>query len=167
MKTLKDRLGQAKILIMDVDGTLTDGRLYYGLDGEAMKAFHVRDGYRLAQCPGRGIATAIITGRRSAIVEQRAKELHISEVFQGAGEKLPVLQELLARRGLTAEDAVYIGDDLNDLACIRFCGVGACPADAEEAVRQEADYICHAKGGEGAVRELLELMFRAAGKEKL
>ena len=130
MKHCMERFAKIRLVAMDVDGTLTDGKIYVGPQGEVMKAFHVRDGYRLAQCPQRGIITAIITGRASEIVTYRSRELHISEVYQGVGDKRPVLDELMERYQCAPEEVLYIGDDCNDLTCMEVCGISACPSDA-------------------------------------
>lgn len=161
MKNDRQRFQRIRLVAMDVDGTLTDGKIYMGPQGELMKAFHVRDGYRLAQCQRHGIITAIITGRGSEIVARRSQELHISEVYQGVTDKRPALEALAERYGCTPEEVLYIGDDCNDLACMAFSGISACPADADARVRRQADYVCAAKGGEGAVREVLDLLFEA------
>lgn len=146
-----------KLLIMDVDGTLTDGRIYMGAEGELMKAFDVKDGYAIAHIlPQLGITPVIITGRSSAIVEQRARELKITELHQGVADKRAKLEEVLEQHGVTAEEAAYIGDDLNDLDCIRLCGLSACPADAVDEVAEAVDYVCKRDGGRGAVREFVD-----------
>ena len=141
---------------MDVDGTLTDGRIYIGAQGEVMKAFDVRDGYAIANIlPQLGITPVIITGRSSAIVEQRAKELKITELHQGVSDKLTKLKEVAAKFGASADEVAYIGDDLNDLDCIQYCGMTACPADAIPKVLDAVDYTCKLDGGRGAVREFI------------
>lgn len=146
-----------KLLVMDVDGTLTDGRIYVGAQGEIMKAFDVRDGYAIAHIlPEHGIVPVIITGRSSEIVSNRAKELGITELHQGVSDKLKMLQEIAAKYDVSAEEIAYIGDDLNDLPCIRYCGVTACPADAVSQVLEQVDYVCKHDGGRGAVREYVE-----------
>lgn len=148
-----------KLLIMDVDGTLTDGRIYVDAQGEVMKAFDVRDGYAIAHVlPVHGIVSVIITGRSSAIVAQRAKELKITELYQGVSDKLAKLQEVAAKYGAAPDEIAYIGDDLNDLPCIRYCGVTACPADAVPSVLEAVSYICQHSGGRGAVREFIDRM---------
>lgn len=146
-----------KLLVMDVDGTLTDGHIYIGSGGEMMKAFHVKDGYAVTHLlPERGIVPVIITGRSSDIVEERCRELNITELHQGVSDKLAKLKELIRKYGVSANETAYIGDDLNDLECIRFCGFTGCPADAVPEIREAVDYICRQKGGSGAVREFAE-----------
>lgn len=148
-----------KMLVMDVDGTLTDGCIYVGAEGEMMKAFHVQDGYAIAHIlPELGIIPVIITGRRSAIVERRAAELKIVHLHQGVSDKLAKLQDVAAELGFLPQEIAYVGDDLNDLDCIRYCGCAACPADAVPEVKAAADYVCTHNGGRGAVREFIDLL---------
>lgn len=145
-----------KLLVMDVDGTLTDGKIYMGENGEVMKAFNVKDGYAIAHMlPEMEIIPVIITGRKSKIVENRAKELGIIELYQGVGDKLAQLKKVAEKYNAAPEEIAYIGDDLNDLACIEYCGLTACPADAVEEVKQKVTYVCNKNGGEGAVREFI------------
>ena len=146
-----------QMLVMDVDGTLTDGHIYIGAEGEMMKAFHVQDGYAIAHIlPEKKIVPVIITGRSSKIVERRAAELKISHLHQGITDKLSKLKEVAAALGISAEEIAYIGDDVNDLDCIRYCGLTACPADAVPVVRKAVDYVCERNGGSGAVREFID-----------
>lgn len=148
-----------KLLVMDVDGTLTDGRIYIDTQGEAMKAFDVKDGYAIAHIlPAVGVIPVIITGRNSQIVEQRAEELKIRELYQGISDKLVQLKQIAAKYKVQPEEIAYIGDDLNDLECIRYCGMTACPQDAVDEVKQEVDYICGHAGGRGAVREFVSII---------
>lgn len=145
-----------KLFVMDVDGTLTDSKIYMGENGEMMKAFNVKDGYAIAHMlPEMGIIPVIITGRKSKIVENRAKELGIIEFYQGVGDKLTQLKMVAEKYNAAPEEIAYIGDDLNDLACIEYCGLTACPADAVEKVKQKVTYVCNKNGGEGAVREFI------------
>lgn len=146
-----------KLLIMDVDGTLTDGRIYIGANGEVMKAFDVKDGYAIYHMlPAHNVIPVIITGRSSEIVQARARELKIAELHQGISDKLSKLKDVAAKYQASPEEIAYIGDDLNDLDCIRYCGCTACPADAIDEVLQEVGYICQHSGGRGAVREFVE-----------
>ena len=148
-----------KLFVMDVDGTLTDGKIYVGADGEMMKAFNVKDGYALIRCEEYGIRTAIITGKSSQIVENRAKTLKINDVFQGVKDKITVLENLVSKYGYEWSEVAYIGDDENDLECMKKCGYSACPFDSVKTVIETADYVCSHKGGEGAVREILDKIF--------
>ena len=146
-----------KLLVMDVDGTLTDGKIYMGENGEVMKAFNVKDGYAIAHMlPEMGIIPVIITGRKSKIVENRAKELGITELYQGVGDKLAVLKNVAEKYNVSPDEIAYIGDDINDLDCIEYCGVTACPADAVEEVKRIATYVCKKNGRDGAVREYID-----------
>lgn len=148
-----------KLLIMDVDGTLTDGKIYMAPSGEAMKAFNIKDGYAIAHMlPKMRVVPVIITGRRSRIVENRAKELGISELHQGVSDKLGKLKEIAEKYSVASYEIAYIGDDLNDLDCLQYCGFTGCPADAVEEVKQTADYVTRANAGSGAVREFIELI---------
>lgn len=145
-----------KMLVMDVDGTLTDGKIYYGNDGELFKTFDVRDGYRLVKCEEYGIITAIITGKTSKIVEGRARDLKIKEVHQGVSNKIEVLKTLIEKYNLDKSQVAYIGDDVNDIECMQYCGFSACPADAIDEVKNTVYYVCKNIGGHGAVRELID-----------
>lgn len=147
-----------KMLVMDVDGTLTDGRIYIGNDGEVFKAFDVKDGYAIANLHKVGILPVIITGRKSDIVQQRAKELKILEVHQGEEDKVIRLREIAKRKGILLEEVAYIGDDLNDLSCMEVCGISACPRDAVDEILNKVDYVCKNDGGRGAVREFIEFI---------
>ena len=150
-----------RMLIMDVDGTLTDGKIYIGPSGEIMKAFDIKDGYAIAHMlPEMGIMPVIITGRQSAIVENRAKELGIKEIRQGTSDKLGTLKEIAQKYDVSPDEIAYIGDDLNDLDCIEYVGFAACPADAADAVKREVDYVCKHPGGQGALREMAERLQR-------
>lgn len=144
------------MLVMDVDGTLTDGRIYIGINGEIMKAFDVKDGYAIAQLRKYGIEPVIITGRKSAIVQERAKELKITELYQGVEDKLQKLKSIASTFNLKANEIAYIGDDLNDLQCMKYCGLTACPNDAMSQVKDMVDYVCNNLGGRGAVREFID-----------
>lgn len=146
-----------KLLVMDVDGTLTDGKINMGPDGELYKAFSVKDGYAINEMlPAADIVPAIITGRTSSIVANRAKELHITEVHQGQHDKLGTLFMLMEKYGCTRENVAYIGDDILDIVCMKECGVVGCPADSCRQVLELADYIAPHRGGDGAVRDFIE-----------
>lgn len=146
-----------KMLVMDVDGTLTDGCIYMGPQGEAMKAFNCQDGYAIAQTlPKLGITPVIITGRNSQITANRASELKIRQLHQGVQDKLPLLQQIARELGAAREEVAYIGDDLNDMECLRWCGLTGCPADAVPEVRTAVDFVSSRCGGRGAVREFVD-----------
>lgn len=142
---------------MDVDGTLTDGKINMGPEGELFKSFNIRDGYGINEIlPAHGIVPAIITGRSSKIVENRAKELHVEELYQGRHDKLDTLKELMQKYDCQKENVAYIGDDILDIVCMKECGIIGCPSDACQQVKDIAQYICTNKGGDGAVREFIE-----------
>ncbi len=146
-----------KMLVMDVDGTLTDGKIYFGADGEMFKAFNVKDGYAIAHIlPQYGIVPVIITGRSSTIVAQRAKDLKINELYQGISDKLTQLKEIAEQKAISLDEIAYIGDDINDLECIENCGFSGCPSDALTPVLSKVNYICKNIGGNGAVREFID-----------
>ncbi|HHW11597.1 MAG TPA: HAD-IIIA family hydrolase [Firmicutes bacterium] len=146
------------MLIMDVDGTLTDGKIYIGPQGEVFKAFNTKDGLGIKLLMDKGIIPVIITGRNSQIVLKRAEELGIEEIYQGVEDKLDIYRLLLEKYKLDPEEVAFIGDDLNDLPLLKMVGLSFCVADAVEAVREKVDYVTRLKGGEGAVREVIDLI---------
>ena len=152
-----------RLLVLDVDGVLTDGRIT--LDGRHAepKTFHVRDGLAIRQWIARGGRVAVVTGRRSPAVLQRAEELGIDPVVQGAGDKAAALARVLAETGIDAAHAAAMGDDLPDLPLLRGVGLPLAPADAVDEVRAAAAYVTAARGGHGAVREAIEHLMRASG----
>lgn len=145
-----------KLLVMDVDGTLTDGKIYMSADGELMKAFNIKDGYAIAHLENKQIVPVIITGRSSEILVRRCRELGIVELYQGIEDKTAKLLSICKKFQVEASNVAYIGDDLNDLECMKICGYSAAPADAAKEVLASVDYICKHRGGEGAVREFIE-----------
>ncbi len=155
--------GTVQVLALDVDGVLTDGSIYYGNNGEELKAFNIKDGLGIKLLQDAGIQVAIITGRQSEIVARRAAELGISRVIQGREDKLTALNELADQLGIKLSDCAYMGDDLPDLAAIRAAGLGLTVADASAAVAASADWQSSAAGGRGAVREACEMILHARG----
>lgn len=147
-----------KMLILDVDGTLTDGKIYIGSQGELMKAFNVKDGLGIVKLQTYDIVPVIITGRVSGIVEQRAKELGITEIHQGIKDKVEILRQIAERYHYDWKELAYIGDDENDIEAMKLCGLTGCPADAADAVIAMVDYVCKRNGGEGAVREFIDYL---------
>ena len=147
-----------KVLVMDVDGTLTDGKIHISDEGEVFKSFNVKDGYGIANLYKIDILPVIITGRKSKIVEYRAKELNIKEIYQGVHNKVDKLKYICEKYKISLKEVAYIGDDINDLECMKICGISACPNDAAEEVLDSVDYICEKKGGEGAVREFINFI---------
>ena len=153
-----------KLLVLDVDGVLTDGRLYFGPGGEQLKAFHVRDGAGIKMLLGAGLECAFLTGREGAIASARAAELGVRHVVGGAGDKGAALRRLAQSLGLALSQIGYVGDDLPDLPAMRDCGWTACPADAAAEVRGAADFVAAAAGGCGAVREIVERLLKEQGR---
>ena len=141
---------------MDVDGTLTDGKIYMSAEGEMMKAFNIKDGYAIAHLGEKHIVPVIITGRSSKILVKRCQELGIEELYQGIEDKVAKLLAICKKYQIEPNNVAYIGDDLNDLECMKICGYSAAPADAAKEVLASVDYICKHRGGEGAVREFIE-----------
>jgi len=154
-----------KMLVLDVDGTLTDGKIYIGSQGELMKAFNVKDGLGIVKASSQHIVPVIITGRESGIVEQRAKELGITEVHQGIKDKVTILRVIADRYKYDLKELAYIGDDENDIESMKLCGLVGCPADAADSVVEIADFVCKRNGGEGAVREFIEYLLLVNNKE--
>lgn len=156
-----------KLLIFDVDGTLTDGKIYMSSSGELFKAFDIKDGYGIStMLPEAGISPVIMTGRESKIVENRCRELGVKHCYMGVRDKGAKIRELAEEHGLQTDERGiypeigYMGDDLIDLPAMGICGVAGCPADAVEEVKAAADYICQQKGGDGACREFIEWVIR-------
>jgi YrbI family 3-deoxy-D-manno-octulosonate 8-phosphate phosphatase len=161
---LQAKLGKVRMLAMDVDGVLTDAGMYYSESGDELKKFNTRDGMGIKLLQAAGFVTAFITKEKTAIVERRGQKLAVPEVHQGIDEKLTDLTRLARKYGLTPEQVAYIGDDVNDLEALRAVGFSAAPADAMPVVLQAVHYVCTKKGGEGAVRELADLLLAARGK---
>lgn len=154
-------MNKIKYLIMDVDGTLTDGKIYMGNDGEALKAFNIKDGLGIHDIlPEVGIIPIIFTGRNSKILENRCKEVGILHLYQGVSDKTTMLEKFIKEQGGNPWEFAYAGDDLNDLSCMerikRNGGLVGVPADACNQVKNIADFISTKKGGDGAVREFIE-----------
>ena len=156
-------LARIRLLVLDVDGVLTDGRLFYGPKGELLKAFHVRDGYGIKKVAESGITVAIISGRKSEAVARRAKELGIRHVTQGANDKLAALRKLAKARGVSLEECACVGDDTPDAPILAAAGVGIAVADAHDDALSVADLITTRSGGQGAVREVCDWLIAARG----
>ena len=161
---LQERAAKVKLVVFDVDGVLTDGGLYYGPQGEAMKRFDVKDGHSIVLARLTGLPSAILTARTSDIVATRGAELKMAKVYQGKKDKGPALEELCAELELQPADVAYMGDDLNDLAPMALVGLSACPADASPEVQQAVHFVSQFPGGFGAARELIELVLKATGR---
>jgi 3-deoxy-D-manno-octulosonate 8-phosphate phosphatase (KDO 8-P phosphatase) len=162
--TLARKAAQVRLLALDVDGVLTDGRLYFGARGESLKAFDVRDGLGIRLLLDAGIEVAIITGRSSPIVAARARELGIARVLQGQRDKHAALQRLLRAARVSAGACAYMGDDWPDLPVLAAVGLATTVADAPDEVKRCAHWIAPSPGGRGAVRELAMLLLRAQGR---
>jgi len=151
-----------KLLVLDVDGVMSDGKVTYTSDGTELKSFNIKDGLGIKRVQRAGIQTAIITGRASPMVERRASELGIHHLIQGREDKLAALEELIRSLEIDLQSVAYMGDDLPDLDAIVGVGLGSCPADAAPAVRAKADWIASLNGGEGCVRELCDYLLDGA-----
>jgi 3-deoxy-D-manno-octulosonate 8-phosphate phosphatase (KDO 8-P phosphatase) len=153
-----------RLMIFDVDGVLTDGSLIYGAAGEELKVFSAHDGHGLKMLAASGVACALLSGRKSAAVAQRAAELGIEQLLQGIDHKLPAFEELLKKRNLKAHDAGYMGDELVDLPVLTRCRFACAPGEAPAEVRRRVHYVAQAAAGRGAAREVCELVMRAQEK---
>jgi 3-deoxy-D-manno-octulosonate 8-phosphate phosphatase (KDO 8-P phosphatase) len=162
--TVRERAERVRLAVFDVDGVLTDGRLWYAEDGRELKSFHVRDGLGLKRLLANGIEVAIITARISHLVTERTAELGIAHVYQGQDDKLACLEQLLHALKLEPAQAAYTGDDLPDLAPMRRAGLAVAVADAHVWVRQQAHWRTLLPGGAGAVREVCDLLLAVQGK---
>jgi 3-deoxy-D-manno-octulosonate 8-phosphate phosphatase (KDO 8-P phosphatase) len=155
------KMAQIKLLACDVDGVFSDGRIYMGQQGEELKAFHTRDGYGIKALQQIGIQVAVITGRRSNMVQQRMASLGVKHIIQGCEDKQPALQHLQQQLGMSAEQTAAIGDDMPDLGLFGQSIINVCVADGHPIVAQQAHYITLTAGGHGAVRELCDLILLA------
>ena len=164
MSDLVERAKNIKLLILDCDGVLTDGRILMTAEGDEMKTFDVRDGHGLVMFHRAGLRSAIISGRKSAVVQRRAKELGIAHVYEMAWVKLEPYQEILEAEGLEDRQVCYVGDDVVDIPLLRRAGLAVAVADAVAEVKAHSHYVTSAQGGRGAVREIIELILKAQGK---
>ncbi len=158
------KAAKIKLIVLDNDGVFTDGRVYISNLGSESKAFDIRDGFGVVMARKLGIQFAIITGLLTPIVEYRAKQLGIDELRQGFTNKLDQMKEIIAKFGLDPQQVAYMGDDLFDLPVMRYVGLGAAPADAYLLVKEGADWVSEYAGGQGAVRELIDLIIQARGE---
>jgi 3-deoxy-D-manno-octulosonate 8-phosphate phosphatase (KDO 8-P phosphatase) len=160
---MRERLRRIRLLLLDVDGVLTDGRIIYDARGIETKAFDVKDGHGLKLLQRSGIQVGIITGRSSDVVNVRARELGIDIVYQGAKDKLLPFEEILQNLQLAADEVAYMGDDLPDLPVLRRVGWAAAPADAVGEIKPYVHYVTSRPGGRGAVREVCDLLLQEGG----
>tara|TARA_R110001583_G_scaffold43107_6_gene137071 strand:- start:7785 stop:8378 length:594 start_codon:yes stop_codon:yes gene_type:complete len=157
------RAKKIKLLVCDVDGVFSDGRIYLGNDAEELKAFHTKDGFGIKALGNSGVDVAIITGRRSVIVANRMSALNVKYIVQGQEDKLPALIHLAKQLNLTPDEIAYIGDDIPDLACVLHVGLGVAVSDAHPSLVAKADYTTFIRGGFGAVREVCDLIMQCQG----
>jgi 3-deoxy-D-manno-octulosonate 8-phosphate phosphatase (KDO 8-P phosphatase) len=161
---LREKAAKIKLLILDVDGVMTDGTLWMDDQGQEQKRFNIKDGFGLRCLMNNGIDVAIITGRKSGAVAHRAGELGIREVYQKVTDKRVPFYEILSRKGLTAQQVCYIGDDLPDLPLLEKVGLSITVADAVDEVKNRVDFVTDHQGGHGALREICELILKARDK---
>lgn len=159
--SLQARLAALKLVIFDVDGVMTDGKLYLGPDGAEWRSTHVRDGLGLKNLSQAGLVTAVISGRAAGGLARRLQDLGVSHRYFGQDHKMPLFEELIAQLNLVPEQAAMVGDDTPDLPLLQACGLGFCPADAHSQVRAVADWIAPSNGGQGAVRDIADLILSA------
>lgn len=157
-RNLFERAAAIRLVVLDVDGVLTDSKIVYNSEGEEIKAFNIKDGLGISLGVRSGLQFGIITARESAMVNRRAKELGIAHVIQNTRTKLPALEALMAELGLESEQVAYVGDDLPDLPCLERVGLSACPADAAREVKARARLVSNYPAGQGAVREIIEFI---------
>jgi len=157
-KQIADKLKKIKMLLLDVDGVLTDGSIIYTSNGTELKVFNVHDGYGITKAIASGIRVGIITGRQSEVVERRAKELGIVDLYQGSVDKMTPYEEIKKVHNLRDEEVAYIGDDMFDIPLLSKVGFSAAPSSARREVKRVVDYITKASGGNGAVREVIDLI---------
>ena len=163
-KSISSAAKKIKLLLLDVDGVLTDGRLYYGNSGEEMKAFNIQDGLGIKLLQQGGIQVGIITGRVSDLLQRRAIELGINPLIQGREDKLTALNELMLTTALSLDEVAFVGDDLPDLAVIKKVGLGITVANGSATLKAIADWQTTRKGGDGAVREVAEMLLTCQDK---
>ena len=158
--SIQSRTKKIKLLLLDVDGVMTDGRIILDNQGNELKAFHVRDGHGIKLAQRAGIMVGIITGRKAEVVERRARELGIQEVHQGVHEKIVTYDALLAKYGLQDHEVAYMGDDVVDLGIFKRVGIAVTVADSDPSVKSYVDLTTKAPGGRGAVREFINLILK-------
>ncbi len=161
---LRDRALKIKLLLLDVDGVLTDGRLYYTSRGEEIKVFNVRDGLGIKLAQRAGIRVGVISGRKSEALINRLRELKVDEVHLGYNQKLPILEDVMKRLSLSLEEIAFLGDDYVDLPILRRVGFPMAVLDAPEEIKKHALYITKSRGGHGAVRDAIEFILKLRGQ---
>ncbi len=166
MKTIQERARKIRMLLLDVDGVMTDGGILLGPEHIEMKRFHGHDGIGIALARAAGLLIGILTGRDSEAVRKRAKELEVDEVQQGSFHKEKGFDEILKKRGLKDEEIAYMGDDLLDIPILKRAGLSICVSNGVEEAKKVSHYVTKKKGGEGAVREAIEMILTKKGKKK-
>lgn len=156
-----DKLGRIRLIAFDVDGVFTDGRLYLSDEGIESKSFHTQDGYGIRQLLDAGVSVVVISGRKSGAVEKRMSELGVQHLVQGCGDKIAALDTIIAGLNISATECAYVGDDIPDLPLLDHVGFAIAVANAVPALHQQCDYSTSARGGQGAVREVCELILGA------
>jgi 3-deoxy-D-manno-octulosonate 8-phosphate phosphatase (KDO 8-P phosphatase) len=168
LATLDDEISRlaaaVRLIVVDSDGVLTDGRITMSSDGSETRSFNVTDGLGIRLAQKVGLLFGVISGRRSEVLARRAAELELDEIHQGIHDKAGCMTEILERRGLAPEAVCFVGDDLIDLPAMRMVGLAAAPADARPEVREAADFVTPSDGGRGSVRDVIDLVLRARGK---
>jgi len=162
--TMKEKAGKIKLLILDVDGVMTDGRIYYGNYGDELKAFDVKDGFGVVRWRRAGIETVIITAKKSKVAKLRAKDMGIKRVYENSCNKLKVFKRLLKKLRLQGEEVCFMGDDLLDIPVLKQVGLSVTVPQAVQEVKEAASYVTKAEAGRGAVREICELILKSQGK---
>jgi len=163
MQEIIQKAGKIKLLILDVDGVLTDGKLFFDDQGKEYKSFHARDGHGIKLLRQTGVEAAVISGRRSNSVALRMQNLGIELVYQGYEDKIAAFNDIIGKTGFSADQMAHVGDDLLDLPIMQRAGMGIAVADAVDAVKRYADWTTTLAGGEGAVREVCDLIMQAQG----
>ena len=163
-KSMTEKLKKIKLLIMDVDGVMTDGRIIMDDAGHELKNFNVRDGHGIKLLQRYGIQVAILTGRQSKVVAHRARDLDINDVYQKVFNKKDVFEKILKKHKLSPDEAAFIGDDIVDIPVLKRVGFSVAVADADDMVKKSVHYVAKNRGGHGAVREVCEMILQAQGK---
>ncbi len=163
LKQLNDKAAQIKLLILDIDGVLSDNKLYYGDNGIEYKSFFTRDGHGMVMLQQSGVEIGIITGRKSPLIDKRMNDLKVKHVYQGKPDKLPTFLSLVEKLGLKFNEIAYMGDDILDLPILTRVGLSASPKDADAEVLSRVDLISEFNGGQGCVREICELILKSQG----
>jgi 3-deoxy-D-manno-octulosonate 8-phosphate phosphatase (KDO 8-P phosphatase) len=158
---IAEKAKKIKFLILDVDGVLTDNRLYYSDDGNEMKTFYTRDGHGMVLLQKSGVPIGIITGRKSKLLERRCQDLKIEHLYQGVPDKLPSFMDLMYKLDIDLDEVAYVGDDILDLPILMRVGLSVTPADGDPEVKPRVDYVSPHIGGKGVVREVCEIIMRS------